>query len=121
MAIIEYKPGSTFPGVIARTVDQSSPAWLRPLRAREGAANVLFIVLDDLGYGQLGCYGAPIHTPNLDALGCRWSALQQLPHHGALLAHPHLPADRSQPPLQRHGLHHRGRYRLSRQQWDNPR
>jgi len=29
---------------------------------------VLMIVLDDVGYGQLGCYGSPIATPNLDAL-----------------------------------------------------
>ena len=33
-----------------------------------GAPNVLFIVLDDAGFGQLGCYGSPIATPNLDAL-----------------------------------------------------
>jgi arylsulfatase len=26
------------------------------------------IVLDDTGFGQLGCYGSPIATPNLDAL-----------------------------------------------------
>jgi arylsulfatase len=38
------------------------------LRAREGAPNVLFIILDDTGFGQLGCYGSPIRTPNLDAL-----------------------------------------------------
>jgi hypothetical protein len=24
--------------------------------------------LDDTGFGQLGCYGSPIATPNLDAL-----------------------------------------------------
>ena len=64
----EYKPGTTFPGVIGRTVDQSSPAWPEPLRAKEGAPNVLFIVLDDTGFGQFGCYGSPIATPNLDAL-----------------------------------------------------
>jgi arylsulfatase len=29
---------------------------------------VLFIVLDDTGFGQLGCYGSPIATPHLDAL-----------------------------------------------------
>jgi arylsulfatase A-like enzyme len=29
---------------------------------------VLFIILDDTGFGQLGCYGSPIETPNLDAL-----------------------------------------------------
>ncbi|KAF5430900.1 arylsulfatase, partial [Candidatus Methanophagaceae archaeon] len=54
--------------VIGRTVDQSSPAWPEPLRAKEGAPNVLFIVLDDTGFGQFGSYGAPIETPNLDAL-----------------------------------------------------
>jgi len=68
MALQDYKPGTTFPGVIRRTVDQSTPAWPRPLRAKEGAPNVLIILLDDLGFGQLGCYGAPIRTPNLDAL-----------------------------------------------------
>lgn len=30
--------------------------------------NVLYIVLDDLGFSQLGCYGSTIHTPNLDRL-----------------------------------------------------
>ncbi len=68
MALKEYKPGTAFAGVIGRTVDQSEPAWPEPLRAREGAPNVLFIVLDDTGFGQLGCYGSPMKTPNLDKL-----------------------------------------------------
>ncbi|WP_431679823.1 arylsulfatase [Kitasatospora sp. KL5] len=33
-----------------------------------GAPNVLMIVLDDTGFGQFGCYGSPIETPNLDSL-----------------------------------------------------
>jgi arylsulfatase A-like enzyme len=76
MALEEYKPGTAFPGVIGRTFDVSSPAWPEPLRAREGAPNVLFIVLDDTGFGQLGCYGSPISTPNIDRLaegGLRYS------------------------------------------------
>jgi arylsulfatase len=40
----------------------SSPAF------RPGAPNVLVILLDDLGFAQLGCYGSDIDTPNLDAL-----------------------------------------------------
>jgi arylsulfatase A-like enzyme len=68
MSLKEYKPGTAFNGVIGRTVDQSEPAWPEPLRAREGAPNVLFIVLDDTGFGQLGCYGSPIKTPNIDSL-----------------------------------------------------
>jgi arylsulfatase A-like enzyme len=68
MGFVEYPPGTAFPGVIGRTVDQSSPAWPEPLRAKEGAPNVLFIVLDDTGFGHLGCYGSPIETPNIDRL-----------------------------------------------------
>lgn len=76
MAMKEYKPGSAFPGVVGRTFDQSSPAWPMPVRAKDGAPNVLFIVQDDTGFGQIGCYGSPINTPNLDALagnGLRFS------------------------------------------------
>src|SRR6266567_2474169 len=76
MAILEYKPGAAFPGVIGRTAEESAPAWPAPVRAREGAPNVVFIVLDDTGFGQLGCYGSPIQTPSFDALaanGLRYS------------------------------------------------
>jgi len=68
MPLDEYKPGQAFPGVIGRTFDVSTPAWPEPNRAKAGAPNVLFIVLDDTGFGHLGCYGSPIRTPNLDAL-----------------------------------------------------
>jgi arylsulfatase len=76
MPLKEYRPGTAFPGVIGRTVDESRPAWPEPLRAKEDAQNVLFIVLDDTGFGHLGCYGSPIRTPNLDRLannGLRFS------------------------------------------------
>jgi arylsulfatase A-like enzyme len=68
MALNEYLPGTAFPGMIGRTTDESTPAWPAPVRARPGAPNVLIIVLDDVGYGQLGCYGSPIQTPNIDSL-----------------------------------------------------
>ncbi|MFF4425800.1 arylsulfatase [Streptomyces sp. NPDC001549] len=54
--------------MIGRTTEESSPAWPQPVRAVAGAPNVLFIVFDDTGFGQFGCYGSPIETPNLDAL-----------------------------------------------------
>ncbi|MEZ4504455.1 MAG: arylsulfatase [Thermomicrobiales bacterium] len=74
--LTEYTPGTPFPGVIDRTYETSTPAWPRPVRAEPGAPNVVFIVLDDTGFGHLGCYGSPIRTPNLDALasdGVRYS------------------------------------------------
>ena len=68
MSLTEYKPGSAFSGRMGRTVGESSPAWPAPVRSTPGAPNVLYIVLDDTGYGQFGCYGSPINTPNLDRL-----------------------------------------------------
>ncbi len=69
--IVEYKPGTPFPGVIGRTLDESSPAWPEPTRAKEGAPNVLFFVLDDVGYGQLSPFGGLVNTPTLDKLAQR--------------------------------------------------
>jgi len=68
MTLKEYKSGTAFNGVLGRTFDTSQPAWPEPNRAKPGAPNVLFIVLDDVGFAQLGCYGSPIHTPNMDSL-----------------------------------------------------
>ena len=66
--LVEYQQGTTFPGEIGRTIAESSPAWPRPLRAPSGAPNVLFVVLDDVGYGQLSAYGGLVNTPNIDRL-----------------------------------------------------
>ena len=68
MPIVEYPPGASFPGVIGRTTDESSPAWPVPPRPATGTPNVVVVVLDDTGFGQLGCYGSPIQTPHMDAL-----------------------------------------------------
>ena len=74
--LVEYPPGSEFPGVIRRTVQESSPAWPAPVRAKDGAPNVLFFVLDDVGYGQLSAFGGLVETPNIDrvaASGLRYA------------------------------------------------
>ena len=34
----------------------------------EEKPNVLLVVMDDVGYSDLGCYGSEIHTPNIDSL-----------------------------------------------------
>ncbi|MBX3739307.1 MAG: arylsulfatase [Candidatus Didemnitutus sp.] len=44
--------------------------------------NIVFIVADDMGYSDLGCYGSEIATPNLDALaadGLRFSQFYTTP------------------------------------------
>jgi arylsulfatase len=58
-----------FKGKVGRTVDESTTDWPPLARAPKGAPNVVYIVLDDVGYAALGCYGSPIcQTPHLDKL-----------------------------------------------------
>ena len=60
--------GNEFKGVIRTSILDSTPWWEEKPRAPEGAPNVLYILLDDTGYSQLGCYGSLIPTPNMDSL-----------------------------------------------------
>src|SRR5580704_8975493 len=66
-----------FKGKIGRTIGESTSDWPPLARAPKGAPNVLYIVLDDVGYAALGCYGSPVNkTPHLDRLakgGVRYS------------------------------------------------
>jgi arylsulfatase len=65
-----------FGGVIGRYFDESTPSWPEPKRAPSGAPNVLIVVLDDVGFAQLGCFGSDIATPTFDRLaseGLRYS------------------------------------------------
>jgi arylsulfatase len=58
-----------FKGKIGRTIDESVSDWPPLARAPKGAPNVLYIVLDDVGFAALGCYGSPVcQTPHLDKL-----------------------------------------------------
>ena len=44
--------------------------------------NIVLLVADDLGYGDIGCYGGDIKTPNIDALasnGIRFSSFHTAP------------------------------------------
>jgi arylsulfatase A-like enzyme len=66
-----------FRGKVGRTVSESTPAWQPQPTAPKGAPNILYIVLDDVGFAALECYGSPvIKTPHLDKLaggGLRYS------------------------------------------------
>lgn len=66
---------SEFAGVIGPTWRESTPWWPPEPAPPAGAPNVLLIVLDDVGYGQLGCYGSPIATPTIDRLAAEGTRL----------------------------------------------
>ena len=59
-----------FKGVINVDIRDSTPDWapFEPPKAPDGAPNVVYIVLDDVGFSAMSCYGGPIPTPNIDRI-----------------------------------------------------
>lgn len=56
-------------GKIAHSVKESTPYKIDYLKhAPEGAPNIVWILLDDVGYGAVSTFGGLINTPNLDSL-----------------------------------------------------
>src|SRR4051794_33260095 len=59
-----------FEGRINVDIRDSVEDWssFEPPRAPAGAPNVLYIVLDDVGFSAMSCYGGPGATPNIDRI-----------------------------------------------------
>jgi arylsulfatase len=53
---------------IGRTMAESTPSWPGDIVAPPGSPNIVYCVLDDVGYSDFGCYGSEIATPNIDRL-----------------------------------------------------
>lgn len=65
-----------FQGRVGRYVEDSEAWWPQPSEGPEGAPNIVVVLLDDVGYAQIGCYGSDIDTPTFDGLatgGLRYS------------------------------------------------
>jgi arylsulfatase A-like enzyme len=60
--------GAPFAGKIGKTYKESEAAWPVPAKAPAGAPNIVIILLDDVGFGQVGTFGGPVPTPALDKL-----------------------------------------------------
>lgn len=56
------------PGHVGTTYADSEPWWPEPARPPAGSPDIILVVLDDVGFGTLGCYGSEIATPAIDAL-----------------------------------------------------
>ena len=50
----------------------------------KGSPNVVWILLDDVGFGAISSFGGLINTPNIDSLALQRTSLYELPHHSNL-------------------------------------
>jgi arylsulfatase len=57
-----------FQGVIGKTLATSKEYWTPPVKAPKGAPNVVWILLDDVGFGASSAFGGVISTPTFDSL-----------------------------------------------------
>jgi len=74
---LNYTDGISVPkpfrGVINIDIKDSTPDWepFRQPMAPDGAPNVLYIVLDDVGFSAMESFGGLIDTPNIDRIAQR--------------------------------------------------
>jgi arylsulfatase A-like enzyme len=61
-------PDPNYKGVIGKTLADSKEYWPEPVTAPKGAPNVVWILLDDVGFGASSTFGGLIQTPTFDAL-----------------------------------------------------
>ena len=61
---------ASFQGTVNVDIRDSTPDWspFEPPQAPPGAPSVVYIVLDDVGFSAMSCYGGPIDTPNISAI-----------------------------------------------------
>ena len=62
------KPDPQFQGVISADSAKSRAAFPEEVTARQGAPNVVLILVDDVGFSATSTFGGAIQTPNFDRL-----------------------------------------------------
>lgn len=70
-----------FEGTVHERASASVPSW-SAANGGEEQPNIVMILIDDMGYSDLGPFGSEIETPNIDALadgGVRFSNFHTLP------------------------------------------
>lgn len=60
-----------FQGVIGKTSADSKEFWPQNPTAPTGAPNVIWVLLDDVGFGATSTFGGVINTPTFDALAAQ--------------------------------------------------
>jgi len=67
--LAQSDPVQPFQGKLGKTVPETQQAWQDHYKkAPDGAPNVVWILLDDIGFGATSAFGGLIQTPTLDSL-----------------------------------------------------
>jgi arylsulfatase A-like enzyme len=64
-------PAAPFDGTMAESIRDARPARPQPVRAPQGAPNVLVLMSDDVGFAMSSAFGGPVPTPNYDRLAAQ--------------------------------------------------
>ena len=64
----EQQSGPEFKGKMAKSYANSEEWWAPEVRPKKDAPNIIIFLLDDVGFAQVGSFGALIETPNIDQL-----------------------------------------------------
>jgi arylsulfatase len=65
---LQAQEAQPYQGVVGRTLAESKEWWPEPVKAPAGAPNVVWILLDDVGFGATATFGGLIQTPTFDTL-----------------------------------------------------
>jgi hypothetical protein len=63
-----YADEQPYQGHIGKTLADSKEWWPEPVKAPAGAPNVVWILIDDVGFGAAAAFGREINTPTMDQL-----------------------------------------------------
>jgi arylsulfatase A-like enzyme len=65
----QHDPAQPFKGKLGKTLGETQQSWgEHGQKAPQGAPNVVWILLDDVGFGAVSTFGGLINTPTLDSL-----------------------------------------------------
>lgn len=59
---------TAYQGRIGKTLDDSKEWWPEPVKPPAGAPNIIWVLLDDVGFGASSTFGGLIPTPTFDSL-----------------------------------------------------
>src|SRR3954471_755411 len=62
------RPPQPFEGVTKRTLEGSVASFTQSVKAPADAPNILFVLIDDAGYGNPSTFGGPVATSTFDKL-----------------------------------------------------